>query len=184
MVRTVLAGMDWRVSFRIGMVWQDDKRINLTCPKNIKTMKRLEILQKELKTLEAKYHYLTPAMVLDAAKSKNSPLHSFFEWDNENAGEQYRLWQARQYITYVRVNIGEIKTKAYESIVVHIKNKKHRRYLPIERILSDEEMYLQVVEGALREIQFWKSKYKMYRDLIEIVNADVEEKVKRKVGIK
>ena len=46
---------------------------------------------------------LTASVVVKAARNKESPLHSHFEWDNKKAGERYRLVQARALINRVRV---------------------------------------------------------------------------------
>jgi hypothetical protein len=46
---------------------------------------------------------LTPECVLEAAEDEDSPLHRFFEWDNDEAAHQYRIDQARRLIRGVRV---------------------------------------------------------------------------------
>ena len=52
---------------------------------------------------------LRPADVLDAAKDKTSPVHSYFEWDDTKAAEQWRLEQARKLIREVEVTWSEPK---------------------------------------------------------------------------
>ena len=48
----------------------------------------------ELQTLKE----ITPQNVVDLARNEDSKLHNDFEWDNEIAGEKYRLSQAREMI--------------------------------------------------------------------------------------
>lgn len=48
---------------------------------------------------------LTPEQVLVAAQDVDSPLHSFFEWDDQRASHAYRLNQARALIRKVPLNI-------------------------------------------------------------------------------
>lgn len=48
---------------------------------------------------------LTPAEVVDAARNPKSPLHAYFEWDNDRAADAYRLGQARQLIRSVKITI-------------------------------------------------------------------------------
>ena len=43
---------------------------------------------------------IDPEIVLSDAKKPTSPLHKYFEWDNEKAGHLYRLTQARELIAY------------------------------------------------------------------------------------
>lgn len=38
---------------------------------------------------------ITPRALVDAARDPDSPLHSFFEWDDSEAAEKYREMQAR-----------------------------------------------------------------------------------------
>lgn len=48
---------------------------------------------------------LTPDLVVQDAEQSDSPLHELFEWDDGIAGHRYRIEQARQVITSVRVVI-------------------------------------------------------------------------------
>lgn len=48
---------------------------------------------------------LTPEAVVQDAKSKTSPLHDQFEWDDSEAGKQWRLQQARELIRSVKIEI-------------------------------------------------------------------------------
>ncbi|HUD75319.1 MAG TPA: hypothetical protein VMQ76_09630, partial [Terracidiphilus sp.] len=41
---------------------------------------------------------LLPEKVVEAARPVSSPLHSWFEWNDNKAAENYRIWQARQLI--------------------------------------------------------------------------------------
>lgn len=47
--------------------------------------------------------HLTPTIVLDEARSKDSPLHSHFAWDDTDAAERYRLQQAGGLIRRFRI---------------------------------------------------------------------------------
>ena len=70
-----------------------------------------------LRKLEDKDGRLTPEAVVEAARSEDDPMHSYFEWDDAKAGEKYRVDQARTLIRSVRVEVevGErvVKTVAY-----------------------------------------------------------------------
>lgn len=63
---------------------------------------------------------LTEDNVLKAARLKSSPLHEFFEWDNNKAAAEYRRLQARSLIVNVTVTIvdndgQERRHRVYES---------------------------------------------------------------------
>lgn len=61
--------------------------------------RELERLQEQNET-----GLLTAGTVVEAARDEDSPLHQHFEWDNDVAGERYRLIQARQLIRAIIVN--------------------------------------------------------------------------------
>jgi hypothetical protein len=44
-----------------------------------------------------------PTQLLQAARPKNSPAHAGFTWDNDKAGEEFRLVQARNWLRTVRI---------------------------------------------------------------------------------
>ena len=46
---------------------------------------------------------LTPEKVVQAAKNSKSPLHEFFDWDNDHAAGQWRIEQARRLIRSVKI---------------------------------------------------------------------------------
>lgn len=60
--------------------------------------------------------------IVEAAQSTNSPLHAYFEWDNQKAAQAHRLETARQMITTVRVRIvstsGSVIGSAAQRITV------------------------------------------------------------------
>jgi hypothetical protein len=60
-------------------------------------------VQQVAQDLYEKHGKLTPSMLVEAAKPKDSPAHGGFEWDDKKAGREYRLWQARGW--YKRIQI-------------------------------------------------------------------------------
>ena len=69
-------------------------------------IKDKEIVAKRLAEIAAANDgKLTPDLVVQDAEQSDSPLHELFEWDDGIAGHKYRIEQARQVITSVRVVI-------------------------------------------------------------------------------
>lgn len=64
---------------------------------------RAKIRAEEIRRLEDRRGRVTAERLVAAAADPDHPMHEDFEWDNELAGHQYRLDQARQYIAQVRV---------------------------------------------------------------------------------
>lgn len=51
--------------------------------------------QRELERIRKQRGKLTAEIVVEEAKSKKSPLHAIFQWEDSIAAHEYRLWQAR-----------------------------------------------------------------------------------------
>jgi hypothetical protein len=72
-----------------------------------------------------------PSQLVEAARPASSPAHRGFEWNNKRAGEQYRLWQARQ---WVRRIVVKTETAPEGERLVHIP------HIVRETDVSDNEM--------------------------------------------
>jgi hypothetical protein len=73
----------------------------------------------ELEQIKAK-STLTPENVVERAKDKKSILHQYFDWDNTEAAEKWRLSQARNITNHIMeiivVRGEEIEEKAYFNV--------------------------------------------------------------------
>lgn len=56
-----------------------------------------------IQQLESEQGELTAHQVLDDARSPDSPLHRYFDWDDSEAAEKWRLSQARTLIRNIRI---------------------------------------------------------------------------------
>lgn len=61
------------------------------------------VIERELRTIWDERGSLTPAMVVEAARPDDHPLHGQFEWDDAIAGAAYRCAQAAQLIRSVKI---------------------------------------------------------------------------------
>lgn len=114
---------------------------------------------------------LTPQDILDDARNNNSPLHSFFEWDDGAAAEAYRLQQARGLIRsvvaiYVREDRPAIRQKAY----VHIPERSAPHYREASHAMSQKKTREMVLKRAWSELQAWKSRYKDLQEFAGLIN--------------
>lgn len=117
---------------------------------------------------------LTPEDILEDAKNGNSPLHSFFEWDDTAAAQQHRLQQARGLIRavvaiYTRQDEGKpaVKQRAY----VHIKEGETSHYRETSHAMSVKSTRDNVMATAWRELQQWRTKYRDLREFATIFEA-------------
>lgn len=109
---------------------------------------------------------LTPQDVVSDARNPNSPLHSFFEWDDSEAAEQYRLGQARGLIrAVVAVYVSDAKPAVRHKMFVHIPEPGAPHYREAGHALSQTKTREMVLQQAWTELQAWR---KRYRDLLEL----------------
>ena len=119
---------------------------------------------------------LTPEDILDDAKNPNSPLHSFFEWNDGEAAHQHRLQQARGLIRsvvaiYTREDEGQpaVRVKAY----VHVPDREQPHYREMSHAMSRKETRKMVLQRAWSELQSWRKRYadlKEFSDLVEVID--------------
>ena len=85
---------------------------------------------------------VTKETVLDEARSKASPLHKHFIWDDTEAAERYRLDQAGLLIRSIKIIIeitgGEtVRTR----LLVNVTNEEGDRvYQPVTAIVADDDL--------------------------------------------
>lgn len=122
---------------------------------------------------------LTPQDVLDDARNPNSPLHQFFEWDDNAAAEQHRLEQARGLIRsvvaiYVREDKPAVRTRAF----VHVPDPGAPHYRTADHAMSQERTRKMVLQRALRELQAWRKRYRDLQEFAAVFAAADETETK------
>jgi hypothetical protein len=130
----------------------------------------------EFKEIQDKYGALTPENIVNAARSKKSPLHPAFEWDNNIAAEHYRLQQARNIINNVEIIIisdGEERNiPVYE--IIKIKDEE-RQYKHIETLTFNEvEQVKQNTIIALNQLTLKLKIYKEFDKIQECLKEAIE----------
>lgn len=134
-------------------------------------------IKDELSRLARKHGRLLPETVVEEARSKDSPLHDSFQWDDSAAAHQWRLVQARQIIRaavrYIEVpganEITFIKVREYTSLSDDRKLKGG--YRVTVNILEDADLRARMLEDALREMLAFKKKYAALSELSAVFAA-------------
>ena len=138
---------------------------------------KAQVYGEELERIQIKNGgILTPQIVVEEASKKTSPIHNFFEWNKDLAHEKYLLHQARLLINTIEVVVsfnGDEKTiSRYINVTKESPdNGKTRFYAIAEKVLSNEELRKQVLERAISEMDYWKEKYKTYKELSPVFQA-------------
>lgn len=118
----------------------------------------------ELQTLSE----ITPQNVVNLARNENSKLHNDFEWDNEIAGEKYRLSQAREMIQLLAF---KPKEEINEPTRVYQISTEKTVYKPVEVILQNNDEYQNLLKRALLELESFKKRYSNLVELEEVFLA-------------
>lgn len=134
-------------------------------------------LRSELTAIYRKRGELTPQSVVDEARPEGAPLHSRFEWNDEVAGEKYRIVQAQQLIRAVKIeytdSAGEKKrVRGFFPIRDVEENPEKIGYSPTEDIVQDD-MCLKILMRQLeRDIADLKRKYGHLAEFAKIMRDE------------
>ena len=107
--------------------------------------------------IEAEHGAVTKELLLEASRPEDSATHSIFEWDNDKAAEKYRLEQARQTISALRV-VYETPEKEAISVKAFVnvsELSEKARYRNVEVALTEEdtrEVYLKRIRNELEAL--------------------------------
>jgi hypothetical protein len=111
--------------------------------------------------------------VVDDARPETSPLHPQFEWDDTTAAEEHRKAQARLLMRSIYA-VVEDNGKNEPTVVpafVQISQDGERRYEAFQVVVSDPELWEQVVEQARRDWRSFERKYRQYSQLASLFEA-------------
>lgn len=104
----------------------------------------------ELARLYQRDGKLTAEGVVDEARSEDSPLHSHFEWDDEKAGHEYRLIQARRLL---RVKVSPYVPGEEPSVLVNVPaSKGEGEYHPASVVVTSDTMFYAALAEANRRL--------------------------------
>lgn len=125
---------------------------------------------------------LTPKRLVDISRSKDSPLHNEFEWDDSIAGEKYREEQARQLIK----NIVIVQSNSETERCVKLERKEkeeeeardrgfvptgenNSRYITLTTALTNEKWRENLLKQARKDSEAFINKYHRLEELAKII---------------
>lgn len=138
--------------------------------------KNIAVVVRELERIEDNDGIITPEAVIESAKPVSSPLHGYFEWNNNKAADKYRLAQARMLIRSVSVvyemNGDGRHSRGFVNMMVQTGSKPAERgYIGIARVMSDDELRAQLLEQAKQEAKEWRQRYNNLAELANVFEA-------------
>jgi hypothetical protein len=124
--------------------------------------------------------YLTKDEILAKARSQQSPLHKYFEWDENEAAERYRRRQVSYLLSTLRVKKNGKVTRTRAFVFVHDPKHDGRKvYVNIRSAMGNPEMKRQLVERAHKELTRWIGAYGGARELRFV--APLVDRLQRKI---
>lgn len=118
---------------------------------------------------------LRPSDVVEEASNPRHPLHSRFTWEDDEAARQYRLWQARQLISSVKVTYEvqerKIKVRAFVSLTPERNDEEAGGYRRTIMVVKNKLQRDQMLSDALAELTVFKEKYESLTELAEVCKA-------------
>ncbi|MCK9505893.1 MAG: hypothetical protein M0Q95_17155 [Porticoccaceae bacterium] len=130
-------------------------------------MENHEAVRKELVAIaQGNGGVILPRSVVEAAKDRKSPLHSWFCWDDSEAAERYRIIQARELIRSVKVEIGDQTPREVRAFVSLTPDRADGGgYRLAQEVVSDAQLYQQMLRDALAELERFEQKYSRIKEL-------------------
>lgn len=123
---------------------------------------------------------LTAEEVVRRAKSKRSPLHKFFEWEDEVAAHAYRIEQARELIRSfkIRVTVHNVTFRAPEFVKDTTKDAGYTRTITLR---TDKD---RARDTVIAEFERAASALKRARAVAKAVGMEGEIKdIEKSLGI-
>ena len=121
---------------------------------------------------------ITAKDVVKAARSEDSPIHDYFDWDDTTAATKWRIVQANHLISHLEIVIRykeeDKTTRAFFSLEYANDTGKKRSYFPVETVAGDSLLKEQLIQDALDELKGWQRRYQEYKEL-ELVFVAIEE---------
>jgi hypothetical protein len=142
-----------------------------------------EVVGAEFEKIEKEHGKVTSEFVLDSARDTDSPLHSMFEWNNEIAGEKYRLHQATIIILSLKVEKEtEEKPKTLRAYYNVSESEKKGSFINVDSAFSNPDTQEIILKRALREFQAFRTKYenlkefaKVFKEFDEVFTSLIDE---------
>lgn len=125
-----------------------------------------DVIGTEISRLTDIYESVSKEELVDFARDSDSPLHSFFDWNNRSAAEKYRQSQAGYMFRMIQIEVRVSKAIVVPmNIVSSIKDEVgNRRYIPTQLAVADTTNREFIVKEAWRGLLGWVTRYEAFME--------------------
>lgn len=129
--------------------------------------------------------HLPPEQVIEYAEDPASPLHDFFEWDDNLAAHQFRLAQARRLIRRVKfeqIVLARGSRKIEVEVVRQYESAPMDRragvgYTSVDDLMRDPLRRGSLLQAVLKQLQNLRRRYTALNELSSVWNAVADAEV-------
>jgi hypothetical protein len=122
----------------------------------------------EIVALTASDGRIYPAQIVDWARQHpGSALHRHFQWNDDTAAHEYRMWQARQLIAVHVVNSAGDR----QTISLVVDRGEGGGYRDLGGVLNNAELRQQAVTQAVAELLRWRDRHRHLTELAGVFRA-------------
>ena len=129
-----------------------------------------------LANIYEEYEKVTTELIIKEAHRKDSPLHGYFEWDDNKAAEAYRKEQARSLIRDIRIIKYHNNDKQDVKAFISVMTDEGKSYQAVATVLGNEELRNQIIKNAKKNISYWAKELKRFKEFAKIV-MEIEQLV-------
>lgn len=127
----------------------------------------------ELSRIQNVYGKITPEVIVREASDKSSPLHSYFEWDDEKAGHRWRVQQARILLNNIQVKV--VSDGEERRISVFEVTSTSEGYKSIDTFTREDVEYVKSdIRTRLKALNEKMKSYNQFDRVREHVTAAIE----------
>ncbi len=139
----------------------------------------------ELESIQESFGEITPKFVIESAKNKTSVLHDYFDWDDTNAANQWRLRQASKLLGSIEVNIisdSQPKNIQVPTVIKRQPASKPTSLVKVGNSLITENEPSFFIKFLLKDLERIKAKLFSLEgmqtaiDYIDVAIAEIESK--------
>lgn len=111
---------------------------------------KLQRITKVVEEYVREHGEITTEQLLDMARPEDSPIHDCFEWNDDDAGHQFRLIQSRTYLRKVRI---EYAAKPEQLVHVPSVVVADGAYKPVSVVVQSATDFERAFSEAIRRLR-------------------------------
>lgn len=115
---------------------------------------------------------VSPAQIVEYARKPNAELHRCFTWNDAEAANKYRIYEARQVVCNLIVH-KENGEKQEPTPIRLFHKTENGHYKPISLIIQNEDEYQSLLRQCRDALQSLKRKYSSlseYQEIWDLIN--------------